>query len=248
MPAKPQIVDETNDRKYFALIPNYITNHSTLLEQGLYLTLKRIAGETGICFASQGTLAKRGGVSPDTVGRLLKKLQNRGWIVSDGFQPGKTRPTKRWRIVDLWQLNMDYYNNPKEEIYPEVRESFKKDIPSSADKIPPVPRIEEETLEEDIFNTAEAVEDKKIDIEELVNSMEKEDRIKYEYQLRGIELWETLKAPVNKKSEFIRIVRDYPAGFVNEAYSFAKDYPVPNIRYMMFFKKLNDLNKKVKNA
>ena len=121
MPRSPQIIDETNDRKYFALIPNYITNHSSFLEQGLYLTMKRIAGENGVCFASQAEIAKRGGVAQETVSRTLKKLVKRGWIIADGYQARRTRPIKRWRIVDLWQLNMDYYNKPKEEIVKEIK-------------------------------------------------------------------------------------------------------------------------------
>ena len=52
------------------------------------------------------------------------------------------------------------------------------------------------------------------------------------------------RAPKEKKGEFIRIVRDFPKSVVDEAYSFAKDYPVQTIKWKMFFKKLADAKKK----
>lgn len=81
-------------------------------------------------------------------------------------------------------------------------------------------------------------------IEKIVEEIDKYDPIKYPYQSKGLELWELLKAPTNKKSEFIRIVRDYPEGIISSAFAFAIDYPVVEIRWKMFFKKLNSLIKK----
>jgi len=109
MPKTPQIIDESGDKKYFTIIPNYITNHSSIWEQGAYLTMKRIAGENGKCFASQKELARRLEISQPTMARIIKKLVSRGWIEQEGFQAGKTRPIKCWRIIDLWQLNTNYY-------------------------------------------------------------------------------------------------------------------------------------------
>ncbi len=113
MPITPRIIDESNDKKYFTIVPNYIVNHSSVWEQGVYLVMKRIAGEEGKCFASQREIASRLKVSQQQVSKVIKQLVKRRWIKQEGFVSGKTRPVKCWRIIDLWKLNMDYYNNEK---------------------------------------------------------------------------------------------------------------------------------------
>lgn len=248
------ISEDTPDREYFTIIPNYIVNHSTIYEQGVYLVMKRIAGEQGSCYASHQTIADRTGVSRPTISRTIEKLLKRGWIKEEGKVAGKTHPTKNYVIVDLWELNSKYFKDQKKRKPQNQSLENEKDT-STTERKKRKPQIhKEEPLKEDIYNidtstsVGTEVKDEKIDIEKLVNSIDREEHIKYEYQLRGIEIWETLDAPKEKKSEFIRIVRDYPPGFVNEAFSFARDYPVMKIRYMMFFKKLNQLNRKVVNV
>ena len=110
---KFNIKDESQDRKYFSIVPNYIVNHSTLEERGFYLTLKRIAGEHGKVFYSSRELGKQCGVSKDTVYRLLKSLVARGWIKEAGAIPAKTKPRMTYAIVDLWQKNNDFYQSQK---------------------------------------------------------------------------------------------------------------------------------------
>lgn len=113
-----QIIDESNDRKYFTILPNIILNHSNGDEQSLYSQMKRFAGEDGKCFATQDTLANQlgwGGKYPDRkkVRRNIQKLLKRKWIKKAGTFKGKTRPINAYKIVDLWQLNIDYYSKKK---------------------------------------------------------------------------------------------------------------------------------------
>lgn len=110
-----QIIDESSDRKYFSMIPNFIVNHSTLEERGFYLTLKRIAGENGEVTMTARNLADACGVSKDKVYRLYKKLLKRGWIKEGRKIEANTKPRQSYVIVDLWELNMKYYsqNKPK---------------------------------------------------------------------------------------------------------------------------------------
>jgi hypothetical protein len=42
---KVKINDESGDHKYFSLLPHYILNHSTAVDQALYMQMKRYAGE-----------------------------------------------------------------------------------------------------------------------------------------------------------------------------------------------------------
>lgn len=110
---KFNIRDESEDKKYFSIVPNYIINHSTLEERGFYLTLKRIAGEHGKVFYSSRELGKQCGVSKDTVYRLLKSLVTRGWIKEAGVIPAKTKPRMTYSIVNLWEKNSEFYQNQK---------------------------------------------------------------------------------------------------------------------------------------
>lgn len=105
---KEKYTDNSGDKKYFAMIPYYIVNHSSAYEQSLYLVMKRIASEEGTCWASPITIGKMMEVSPNTVRKYRDKLLKRGWIKKIGIK-GKTKPTDDFEIVDLWKLNMDYY-------------------------------------------------------------------------------------------------------------------------------------------
>lgn len=108
-----EIVEEAPDREYFTIIPNYIVNHSDIWEQGIYLIMKKIAGETGKCFATHQTIADKLKISRPTVSKTIVKLIARGWIKETGTIPGKTHPVKVYKIVDLWELNTKFYKEKK---------------------------------------------------------------------------------------------------------------------------------------
>ncbi len=103
---KPQFNNES--KKYFTIVPNYIIDHSASHEKSLYLVMKRLAGETGTCWASPITLGKIMGVSPNTVRKYRKILTQKGWIKKVG-QRGKTRPSDEYKITDIWELNEQFY-------------------------------------------------------------------------------------------------------------------------------------------
>lgn len=113
MQNKFKILDETGDRKYFTIIPNYIVNHSTPYEQAIYLFMKRVAGENGTCWTSAQEIARKLECSRNTISKYRDKLVKRGWIELVGKR-GRTKPTDEYRIVDLWKLNTDHYQSKKE--------------------------------------------------------------------------------------------------------------------------------------
>lgn len=118
--------DESGKRKYFTIIPNYIIDHSTSPhEHCLYAVIKRIAGENSTCWASPQTIAKRMGVSPNTVRKYRDKLEQRGWIEKIGSrQVGRTKQyTHEYKIVDLWKVNENFY---AKKIKPSPDESFQQ--------------------------------------------------------------------------------------------------------------------------
>jgi hypothetical protein len=112
---KSKITDNSGDKKYFAIIPYYIVDHSSAYEQSLYLVMKRIASEEGTCWASAITIGKIMKISPNTVRKYQGELLKKGWVRIVG-RKGKTKPTNEFEIVDLWKLNMDYYSKKESSV------------------------------------------------------------------------------------------------------------------------------------
>jgi bisphosphoglycerate-dependent phosphoglycerate mutase len=116
---KIQVNDESGDRKYFTIIPNYILNHSTATAQALYLQLKRLAGDNGTTFAASTYLRKQLGISQPTLRKEMKYLLDKKWISFVGLKlvqtTGGMQQIKCYRVVDLWELNNQYYQKQRGE-------------------------------------------------------------------------------------------------------------------------------------
>lgn len=110
-----EIIDESNDKKYFSLLPHYILNHSTAVDQALYMQMKRYAGESknGECWASKNTLQQKLGVGEKALNKSIKYLLSRGWIFEKGWKEVETRGGKQkvriYGIRDIWKLNIEFY-------------------------------------------------------------------------------------------------------------------------------------------
>ena len=111
---KINLIDDSNDRKYFTIVPNYILNHSTLYDREVYIQLKRIAGEDGTCYASRSSIAKQCGVSVRRLDKSIKYLIKNGWIEFIGKKTietdGGEQKVNEYRVVDLWKINTDFYD------------------------------------------------------------------------------------------------------------------------------------------
>lgn|SRR3990167_10146354 len=142
-----KITDESNDRKYFSIIPHYVVNHSTVYEQSLYLVMKRVAGENGSCWASPKEISNRMGVSANTVRKNIKKLLDRKWIRLAGQkQIGRTgQYVNEYKITDLWKENIKYIES---EV---VKSSRSETLKSSPGELKSSPRgNKEETKKNNI--------------------------------------------------------------------------------------------------
>jgi hypothetical protein len=109
------IQDDSGDKKYFTIIPNYILNHSTLWDREVYIQMKRITGEEGTCWTSQKTLAKQCGMSINRLKKSLSYLVEHKWIQNIGKKEVITRggiqEVNEYKIADLWKLNSDFYES-----------------------------------------------------------------------------------------------------------------------------------------
>lgn len=115
---KLNIKDNSGDRKYFTIIPNFILNHSTMWDREVYVQMKRITGEEGTCYASRATLAKQCGMSPRRLDKSIKYLIDHKWIALIGTKEvfTKTRgiqSVNEYEISDLWKMNVDYYESQR---------------------------------------------------------------------------------------------------------------------------------------
>jgi predicted transcriptional regulator len=101
------------NRKYFTATPNMILDHPELdiYDQMLYIHIKRIAGDNGQCWASIRYLAGKMKVSKSQVQKSLQKLLKLGLIRHAGTKKIKTRPRNVYEIVDIWEMNLNYYSN-----------------------------------------------------------------------------------------------------------------------------------------
>jgi len=110
---KYKFEDETQDRKYFTIVPNYILNHSSATDKALYIDIKRAAGENGRCFMTEETMCNRNGIGKKQLHKSLKYLLDHKWIKFVGMTPAKTRPIKTYIILDIWKKNVDFYQDKK---------------------------------------------------------------------------------------------------------------------------------------
>lgn len=114
MPKKTlDIIDESGDKKYFTIIPNYILNHSTANDQALYLQMKRISGDNEICFASKRHFMKQLGIGIKAVNKSLDYLVSHKWIKKAGVKKVQTKggiqEIQCYKVLDLWEKNINYY-------------------------------------------------------------------------------------------------------------------------------------------
>jgi predicted transcriptional regulator len=103
--------NKSNDWKYFTIIPNWILDNLSIYDAMLYIHIKRIAGENGQCWASMRYLAQKMKVSLGQIYKSLQNLTELGLIKFVGTKKVKRRPRNVYQIVDIWKLNVDYYND-----------------------------------------------------------------------------------------------------------------------------------------
>lgn len=113
-----EIIDDSGDKNYFTIIPNYIANHSTANDQALYFQMKRFAGENGHCFASEKRLCDQMKIGRKALKKSLNYLLDNGWIKFVGMKETETRggkqPIKVYSIVNIWDKNNLYYKGVSE--------------------------------------------------------------------------------------------------------------------------------------
>jgi len=108
-----EIQDESGDKKYFTIIPNYILNHSTANDQALYLQMKRIAGDNGTCEAGYRYFCNQLQIGYKAYKKALQYLSTHNWITFIGEKEVLTDGGKQkifsYKVNDIWKINNRYY-------------------------------------------------------------------------------------------------------------------------------------------
>jgi len=147
MPIKIQ--DDSGDKEFFTIIPNYIANHSTANDQALYFQMKRFAGETGECFATEKTLMGKLKIGKKAYDKSLTYLVDKGWVSYVGLTNGKTRPIKTYKINNIWKMNTNHYRKISSESTvssKKISAESKRDKCQKQHKISAESNIEEEPI------------------------------------------------------------------------------------------------------
>lgn len=117
-----EIIDNSNDKKYFTQVPNFILNHSTAIDQALYLQMKRITGEKNKCKAGEKYFCKQLGIGRKNLQKSLQYLIEHKWIEKIGKEKIETAGGKQgincYIVNDIWKMNIDYYSKGVSERTP----------------------------------------------------------------------------------------------------------------------------------
>lgn len=125
------IQDGSQDKKYFTMIPNYVLNHSSAIDQALYLQMKRIAGENGVCFASKRFMMKQLKIGRLTLNKSLDYLIKHEWIIFVGNKKVQTsggiQTIGTYRMTNLWVKNINHFEGASESTPLESKVRLKSD-------------------------------------------------------------------------------------------------------------------------
>lgn len=116
-----QLEDGSNDKAYFTMVPNIVLNHSSAVDQALYMQMKRFAGEKsggGYCTASKRTLMTKLGVGIKALNASIEYLVEHKWINLAGTRKvmtdGGFQDIQIFRVNDIWKLNTEHYKGASE--------------------------------------------------------------------------------------------------------------------------------------
>lgn len=137
------VVDEGDLRKYRTETPNMVLDMDLGPYEGwLYQHLKRIAGDSGVCWRGTQALARITKMSTGAVSKAKLELQKRGLIT---VQPGDGRKGEadEIRITNIWRRNFEHFDNshgqspsPEPEVYPPSPGEHKKELSTSTETSP----------------------------------------------------------------------------------------------------------------
>ena len=156
---KLDIDDGSGDKDFFTIIPNYILNNSSSLDQSLYIQLKRLAGDgkRDYCYPSFRYLKKQLKVGETNLKKSFQYLIKNKWIDSLGKRKVRTRGGYQWvsayRINNIWKLNTAYYQGVSNQGHPKENKVSPENSKVSLRKVKvsPVVGAKQELLKKELL-------------------------------------------------------------------------------------------------
>lgn len=158
---KITIEDSSGDKNFFTIVPNYILDHSTAIDQALYLQLKRLSGDgkKDYCYPSIRYLKRQLKTGEENIKKSFKHLTEHRWIDNLGKRKAMTAGGMQWvnayKINNIWKLNAEHYKgvpnaDPLYRVLPtEPKASLKTDEVSPV--IPPEQELKEKLTKEQMI-------------------------------------------------------------------------------------------------
>jgi hypothetical protein len=151
--------DKSNDHSYFSMTPNMLDDLLDPYQYRLYGHIKRVCGESGKCWQSTRTMAKKCKMSVGKVSESKKRLKEMGLIaIEECKRPNGGLPYHSITIVDIWQRNIEWCATRASS--PDEQASSQGERPSSPDERPssqgepkktPLKKTPEEEKDEKLF-------------------------------------------------------------------------------------------------
>lgn len=191
----------------------------------IYGEIHSLADENGFCYPSNDHFSEILDITPRSISRCISQLKELGLI---NYEVTDNNHRTIQIILDKRVLGVGQ-QSPR---------GVGQQSPQSNTQ-------ESNTQENNIIDNVPTADDRNLSLEEEIKDINSGERIKTDYQFQGLEMWEALRAPVEKKGSFIKIARDENPGLVNEAYHFAKNYPVSGAKWRIFFKHIYNAKQKL---
>jgi len=187
-------------------------NHKDKEWQGL--TVKR-----GQVVVGRIKLAKDIGISERAVRTAINKLKTTSELTS--------KSTNKYTVLTI--INYDKYQLNDQQV-----------VQQTSSKRPANDHYQEcKEVKNERINTMQTSSQGDAQVEKL---LKEKTGTAYEYQDAGLSVWQELKAPEDKKGEFIRVFKN-ERSIAESAFRFSVDHPSANLRWKMFFWKYNQLLK-----
>lgn len=209
------------------MIPSSVLSDKRLSANAklIYGEIYSLADENGLCYPSNNHFTQILGLTERSASRCISLLKELGLIhyEVDNNNQRVIQITQDRNVVGVGQLS--HRGVGQKSLHSNTQES--------------------KTLKNNNIDSVPTAEDKNSSLEEEIKDIESADRIKTEHQFLGLQMWETLRAPSDKKGSFIKVARDENPGLVNEAFYFAKNFPVQNAKWKVFFKHIYNAKQKI---
>lgn len=102
--------------RYYARMPFIIDDMKlSLVASRLYLHLKRVIGEGGVCWQTRNTLSDICGISTGSITNAKKELVDKGLITITEKPSSRGKPHQIITLVDIWDMNCAKYDKLKEK-------------------------------------------------------------------------------------------------------------------------------------